>query len=298
MPSVLIVDDSEVDLRLAAGLLNKSGRFEVQCARDGSEALALLHKSRPAVVLTDLHMPDRGGVMLIEACRLHYENLPVVIMTGQGNENLAVEALKAGAAGYVAKGALAERLIDTLDDVLSHVEEDQSARKLISRLVGSEFTFELENDPDLAGPLAEMVQQMLGGLEICNSVDCMRVGLAVKEVALAAMICGNLELPPAALINSDDPSLEEIQIVARRRAEPPFRERRLHVELRFEPRQARMTIRHQGRPLWNERMLQPLSDAQVEDPSQRAAVLMQSFCDSAEINPDGLEVTLVKRRAA
>jgi CheY-like chemotaxis protein len=296
MPSVLIVDDSEVDRRLAGGLLSKSGRFDVQYARDGSEALALLHKSRPSVVLTDLHMPERGGVMLIEACRLHYENLPVVIMTGQGNENLAVEALKAGAAGYVAKGALAERLIDTLDDVLNHVEEDQSARKLIGRLVQSEFSFELENDPDLVNPLAEMVQQMLGGLGICNSVDCMRVGLAVREVALAAIICGNLELPPSALLNSEEPSLEEIQVVARRRAEQPYQERRLSVELRFEPRQGRVTIRHQGRALWNERMLQPLSDAQVEDPSQRASVMMQSFCDAAEIDPSGTEVTLIKRR--
>jgi len=297
MPSVLIVDDSEVDRRLAGGLLNKSGRFEVQYAKDGSEALAMLHKSRPSVVLTDLHMPERGGVMLIEACRLHYENLPVVIMTGQGNENLAVEALKAGAAGYVAKGALAERLIDTLDDVLSHVEEDQSARKLIGRLVQSEFNFELDNDPDLVNPLVEMVQQMLGGLQICNSVDCMRVGLAVKEVALAGIVCGNLELPPAALANAEDPSLEEIQVIARRRADRPYQDRRLQVELRFEPRQARMTFRHQGRPTWNERMLQPLLDEQLDDPSLRAAVLMQSFCDGVEINPNGTEVTLIKRRA-
>jgi hypothetical protein len=236
-------------------------------------------------------------LMLIEACRMHYENLPVVLMTGQGSENLAVEALKAGAAGYVAKGALAERLIDTLDEVLSHVEEDQSARKLISRLVESEFSFELENDPDLVPPLVEMVQQMIGGLGICNSVDCMRVGLALKEVAVAAMLCGNLELPSEVLINEDDPSLEEVQIIARRRAESPYRERKLQIELHFEPQEAKMTLRHQGRAIWDERMLQPLLDEQLDDPSLRAAVLMQSFCDGAQFNPEGTEVTLTKRRA-
>jgi CheY-like chemotaxis protein len=296
MPSVLIVDDSDVDRRLAGGLLNKSGRFEVQYACDGSEALAILNKSRPSIVLTDLHMPGRGGLMLVEACRMHHENLPVVLMTGQGSENLAVEALKAGAAGYVAKEALAERLVDTLDDVLSHVEQDQSARRLISRLVESEFFFELDNDPELVQPLVEMAQQMLGGIGICNTVDCMRVGVALREVTLVSMICGNLDLPPQALAGIEDPTLEEIQLIARRRQESPYRERKLQVEFHFATSAARLTLRHQGQPLWDERMLQPLLDEQLDDPSMRAAVLMQSFCDAAKINPDGKEVTLIKRK--
>jgi CheY-like chemotaxis protein len=296
MPSVLIVDDSDVDRRLAGGLLNKSGRFEVQYAADGSEALAILNKSRPSIVLTDLHMPGRGGLMLVEACRMHHENLPVVLMTGQGSENLAVEALKAGAAGYVAKEALAERLIDTLDDVLSHVEQDQSARRLIGRLVESQFFFELENDPELVQPLVEMAQQMIGGIGICNTVDCMRVGVALREVAMVSMICGNLDLPPQALAGIEDPTLEEIQLIARRRQESPYRERKLQVEFHFAPAEARLMLRHQGQPLWDERMLQPLLDEQLDDPSMRAAVLMQSFCDAATIHPSGQEVTLIKRK--
>jgi CheY-like chemotaxis protein len=296
MPSVLVVDDSDVDRRLAGGLLNKSGRYDVLYASDGSDALAQLHKSRPSLVLTDLHMPERGGLMLVEACRIHYENLPVVLMTGQGSENLAVEALKAGAAGYVSKQSLAEKLIDTLDDILSHVQDDQSARKLISRLVKSEFHFELDNDPDLVPPLVEMVQQMLGGLGICNTVDCMRYGVAIKEVATMSLVCGNLQLPPQTLAGGDDPSLQEVQAIARRRNESPYRERRLHAALQFSPLESRVTLRHQGQALWDERMLQPLLDEQLDDPLLRVAVLLQSFCDATEINPDGTSVTLIKKR--
>jgi hypothetical protein len=68
------------------------------------------------------------------------------------------------------------------------------------------------------------------------------------------------------------------------------------VEFRFAPSEARLTLRHQGQPLWDERMLQPLLYEQLDDPSMRAAVLMQSFCDAAKINPDGKEVTLIKRK--
>lgn len=296
MPSVLIVDDSELDRRLAGGLLTKSGRYDVSFARDGSEALAILRKARPSVVLTDLHMPNRGGLMVIEACRLHHENLPVVLMTGQGSENLAIEALKAGAAGYVVKSALAERLVDTLDDVLSHAQQDQSARRLMSRLVESKFMFELENDPELVPPLVEMVEQMLGGLGVCNTVDCMRVGAAFKEVLLAGMICGNLELPAEALASAEEPAPEETQVLASRRAAAPYSDRRLHVDLRFEPQEARFTIRQQGAALWDDRMLSQPTDDQLEDPAQRSVVLMQSFCDAVEHSADGREVTLIKRR--
>ena len=91
-------------------------------------------------------------------------------------------------------------------------------------------------------------------------------------------------------------TLEEIQLIARRRQESPYRERKLQVELRFSPSEARLTLRHQGQSLWDERMLQPLLDEQLDDPSMRAAVLMQSFCDAAKIHPNGTEVTLIKRK--
>ncbi len=295
LPTILIVDDSDVDRRLAGGLIGKCGRYEVQYATSGSDALNQLRNSRPALVLTDLHMPERGGMVVIEACRLHYENMPVVLMTGQGNENLAVEALKGGAAGYVPKGALAEKLVDTIDDVLEHIESDQSTRRLISKLMQSEYFFDLDNDPDLLSPLVEMAQQMMSGLGICNSVDCMRVGMAIKEVAAAAMICGNLELPATTLASGDNPTLAEVQAIAQRRAQSPYSTRRLQAELRFEPREARITVRHQGPALWNPKMLEAISDEQLEDPALRAAVLMKSFCDSADIV--GSTVTLVKQRA-
>lgn len=294
MPSVLIVDDSEMDRRLAGGLLTNTGRFEVRFAENGSEALATLRTFRPALVLTDLHMPDRGGLSVIEACRLHYENLPVVLMTGQGSEHLAVQALRAGAAGYVAKHSLAERLVDTLDEVLSHAEANQSVRRLMRRLVQSEFNFELESNPQLVPPLVDMAEQMLGSLGLCNHVDCMRVGTALREVALAAMLRGNLELPAPGAAD-EALTFEAGEAIAQRRSQSPFAERRVRVDLAFEPQQARFTIRHAGPRLWPADVLATVNDEQLEDPVLRPVLLMRAFCDEVAFGEN--DVTLVKRGA-
>ena len=112
MPSVLVVDDSAVDRRLAAGLLRNEGNWQVELAESAEQALARLAGSPVDLVLTDLRMPGMDGLALLKAIRLQYANLPVVLMTAEGSEDLAVEALRQGAASYVPKQQLAAMLVE------------------------------------------------------------------------------------------------------------------------------------------------------------------------------------------
>src|SRR5262245_61012327 len=105
--SILIVDDGVVDRRLASGLVQKRLGWKVQVAGNGAEALALLGRETPAVVLTDMQMPEMDGLELVEAIRSQYPLVPVVLMTAHGSEDLAIRALHAGAASYVPKKSLA-----------------------------------------------------------------------------------------------------------------------------------------------------------------------------------------------
>ena len=62
----------------------------------------------PALVLTDLIMPEMNGLELVKAIREHHPFVPVILMTSKGNEEIAVQALQGGAASYVPKSQLAE----------------------------------------------------------------------------------------------------------------------------------------------------------------------------------------------
>src|SRR4051812_22533150 len=92
---ILIVDDSIVSQRLAGGLIQQGTGRPVVYANNGIEALAVLKRVEPCVVLTDLHMPVMDGFELVGAVRSKYPHIPVVLMTAFGSEAIAMRSLKA-----------------------------------------------------------------------------------------------------------------------------------------------------------------------------------------------------------
>ena len=126
MPRILVVDDSSVDRRFVGGLLQRAGDYEIEFAEDGQQALDQMKAQRPDVVLTDMQMPNRGGLDLVAAARVHYPGIPVILMTGQGSEALAVEALQQGAVNYIPKSQLNERLLNTVSESLTMAKADST----------------------------------------------------------------------------------------------------------------------------------------------------------------------------
>ena len=90
MPMVLVVDDTEVDRRLMAGMLEINMEWLVTFANNGKEALEIINQAVPDVVVTDLEMPEMDGLQLVEACRQHFSSVPVILVTGKGSEVLAM----------------------------------------------------------------------------------------------------------------------------------------------------------------------------------------------------------------
>src|SRR5438876_8477417 len=121
MPIVLVVDDSPVDRLLVGKLLGKEKNADwvIAYAEKGEEALSLMDDLLPHVVVTDLVMPGMNGLEFVSTVRAKYAHVPVILITGQGSEVLAMEALERGAASYVPKGQLADKLVDTVKQVLA-----------------------------------------------------------------------------------------------------------------------------------------------------------------------------------
>lgn len=99
---ILVVDDSPLEQCYIARLLEGQGNWRLLFACNAAEALEVIARETPALVLTDAEMPHMDGLALVRQVRDHYPQVPVVVMTGSGSERLAVEALRAGAADCVA----------------------------------------------------------------------------------------------------------------------------------------------------------------------------------------------------
>ena len=94
--TVLVVDDSAMDRRLAGAIIQKAEGWKPVFAGNGVEALDLIPRVSPDVVLTDMLMPQMDGLELVEAVRAKYPLTPVILMTAHGSEDLAIRALQEG----------------------------------------------------------------------------------------------------------------------------------------------------------------------------------------------------------
>ena len=109
---ILIVDD-EADIRdLVAGILDDEG-FGTRTARDSDSALAEVAKRRPSMVFLDIWLQGSklDGLQLLEAIKAEHAELPVVMISGHGNIETAVAAIKRGAYDFIEKPFKADRLI-------------------------------------------------------------------------------------------------------------------------------------------------------------------------------------------
>ncbi|HET9334736.1 MAG TPA: sigma-54 dependent transcriptional regulator [Gemmatimonadota bacterium] len=128
---ILVVDDEET-IRMALGELLRSEGHAVREAADGGEALAALEGAPADLVLADLRMPGMDGMRLLEAVRSGFPDSLVVLITAQGDERTAVQALKLGAYDYVPKPFDNEEIravVRHAHEVLSLREENRRLRR-------------------------------------------------------------------------------------------------------------------------------------------------------------------------
>jgi len=115
---ILVVDDEEAVRALVVRMLSFEG-FRVTAARDGAEALAMLvnggHALAPVdLLLTDANMPRLSGLGLIDALRDKGVDVPTLVMSGNGDEELAWEVESRGCAGLLRKPFASTLLIGSI----------------------------------------------------------------------------------------------------------------------------------------------------------------------------------------
>ena len=291
MPRILIVDDSATDRCMVGSLVAEGGFAEIEYALDGFDALAAIGKRRPDLVITDLVMPRMNGLELTAEVRRGFPGIPIILMTSQGNEEIAVEALQRGAASYVSKSKLAAKMRDTVQMVLAAADRLQSQARLERYLVRSRREFVLENDPSLFGPLLACLQEESDRFRLWDDAERTRVGIALQEALTNAVFHGNLELS-GALREEDEDAYHSLAVL--RRHQSPYAERQVRVEADFSQTVARFVIRDEG-PGFDPRQLpDPTDPANLERVSGRGILLMRTFMDEVQYNEVGNQVAMVK----
>jgi CheY-like chemotaxis protein len=295
MARVLIVDDSAVDRRLAGRLLEKQLGLDVSYAKDGRAALKALAKEPPDLVLTDMHMPNLNGLELVEQIRGNHPLIPVILMTAFGSEDLAVEALRKGAASYVPKRVLAEELAATVEGVLGVARAEQEQSRLLASLVQTESRFLLENDPAVIPPLIGHAAAELKRLRLCDDTAAIRATVALREAILNAIEHGNLELTGSRREGRDE---RYQRLLEERRDKAPYRDRRVQVVTRGTRTEAVFVVRDEGPGFDPSVLPDPAEPSNLASAGGRGLLLIRTFMDEVFHGDGGREITMVVRAAA
>ncbi len=144
---ILAIDDSVDDRTFYRRVLAEAFGERLQFAEeaDGESGLAAIAKAEPTCVLLDYSLPGQNGVEVLKRIRVRNPHLAVILLTGYGNEAIAVRAMKEGAQDYITKGAITA---ETLSHVVRAAIETSALRRRVSeqRAALEVFTQALAHD--------------------------------------------------------------------------------------------------------------------------------------------------------
>ncbi|MDM8525537.1 response regulator [Desulfococcaceae bacterium HSG8] len=140
---VLIVDDEKDFVEMLSLRLNEMGE-KVTPAYSGKECLEILEEDNTDVVILDIRMPGMGGIEVLREIKKRFPLVEVIMLTGHGTTETAVEGMKLGAFDYLLKPADFQGLVEKLEGAIKR-KDDQEERirkaeeKLLVRKSGGVF---------------------------------------------------------------------------------------------------------------------------------------------------------------
>lgn len=181
MIRVLIADDHKIFRAGVKRLIEESQDIEVAGeACDGFDALAKLRQQDWDVVLLDINMPNKSGLDIVRQMKMEKPKLPILILSMYPEEQYAIRALKAGAAGYLTKDSESDELIAAIRKVVKGGRYATPA--LLEKLL-----FELDGERDaprhhnLSEREHQIFEQIVKGKALTEIADAMAI--SVKTVS-------------------------------------------------------------------------------------------------------------------
>ena len=172
MQQILVVDD-EIGIReLLSEILSEEG-YEVKLAQNASEARACRTRVRPDLVLLDIWMPDTDGITLLkEWASAGLLTMPVVMMSGHGTIDTAVQATRIGAYDFLEKPIALQKLLATVGRALKHGGEQAQPEWSLANLGRSQLIMDLKQRLERIAALRTPV--LLLGEPGCGTEQCAR----------------------------------------------------------------------------------------------------------------------------
>jgi len=156
MAKILVIDD-EKSIRDTLKEILEYEDHKVDLAADGDEGLALFNENKYEIVLLDIKMPQKDGIEVLEEIfKINYE-IPVIMISGHGNIDTAVESIKKGAYDFIEKPLDLNRLLVTIRNAMDKstlVKETKTLKKKVSK------TFDIVGESEAITKVKDMIEKV------------------------------------------------------------------------------------------------------------------------------------------
>ncbi|GGK24703.1 Fis family transcriptional regulator [Yeosuana aromativorans] len=158
MPKILIVEDEAAIRRVLVKILSEeSDTYDVEEAGDGLEGIEKIKKDDFDLVLCDIKMPKMDGVEVLEAVKKIKPEIPIVMISGHGDLDTAVNTMRMGAFDYISKPPDLNRLLNTVRNALDRKElvvENKLLKKKVSK------NFEMIGESPAISQIKDMIEKV------------------------------------------------------------------------------------------------------------------------------------------
>jgi len=158
MTKILIIEDEEPIRRVLVRILSdEDSNYKISEATDGKEGLNLIKKEKFDLVLCDIKMPKMDGIEVLQAANAKNINAPFIMLTGHGNVETAVEAMKLGAYDFISKPPDLNRLLTAVRHALENKSLRSENKKLKRKVAQS---YEIIGESPAIKKITEMIAKV------------------------------------------------------------------------------------------------------------------------------------------
>jgi YesN/AraC family two-component response regulator len=262
-------------------------------------ALEIFKNEKIDLVISDLLMTEMNGIELLRNLKRINPVVPVIIVTGYGTLDDAIEAIHLGAEDFIKKPFDINEVIETIEKTFRKMAERADQAEIIKFITFENIRLSIPNNFEFLNTVINYVFSHLRARWHVGDEDLHDVKVCLYEALTNAFEHGNLEIPgdeKVRLLEISQQSWRDFLI--ERMQEAQYREKRIHVTLMIDEERMEVRIRDEGRGFDPAKRSAEVDPEQLFRSSGRGLLLIQSLMDHMEFNPDGTEITIGKNRIA
>lgn len=292
--TILVVDDEEVIRYTLQKKLSRLG-YHIIALEKAEDALYIIKRGEKVdLIITDIKLRKMDGIELLQRIHGRDEPIPVLIITGHGNVEDAISALRYGACDFIRKPFDINEVASSVRSVLRNREEKKKALTFAKYLSSEHRVYDIPNDPDLVNPISYTLTRDLVSAGICNATTAENITLSLREAISNAMYHGNLEIGSEL---RDSGGMKQFnEEIERRRDEEPFCHRTVKIEYTLTSEYVEYRITDQGGGFDFHDLPDPRDPDNFLKNSGRGLLIIRVHMDEVTWNEQGNMITLRKNR--